>query len=200
MAEKEKKGRKGAPAAGPEKRGYVIAKDLKAAGPLVPQLRDAGFVKWAAGFADAADVMQWQDALLDLASEGYDFEKEDEAGEINRTVAWLLLVRSAKGYEDLIEDIVQAGDKDFNAAYKCIHNEFNRVTTSNLNALCVDLYQATMDGTQLNVRSFAASLVRKSRNELAPGNGFSELQLLAVFMKGLPMEYKELVQHRDWRP
>ena len=39
--------------------------------------------------------------------------------------------------------------------------------------------------------------MRKSRkiDELAPGNGFSELQLLAVFTKGLPMEYKELVQH-----
>ena len=54
-----------------------------------------------------------------------------------------------------------------------------------VNSLTVDLYQATMGGTQLNVRSFAASLVRKSRkiDELAPGNGFSELQLLAVFMK-----------------
>ena len=47
----------------PEKRGYVVAKDLKAAGPLVPQLQEAGYVKWAAGFADAVDVMQWQDAL-----------------------------------------------------------------------------------------------------------------------------------------
>ena len=47
-----------------EKRGYVIAKDLKAAGPLVPQLQEAGCLKWAAGFADAADVMQWQDSLL----------------------------------------------------------------------------------------------------------------------------------------
>ena len=77
-----------------EKRGYVIAKDLKAAGPLVPQLQEAG--KWAAGFADAANVMQWQDSLLDLLSEGYDFENEDEAGEINRMVAWLLLIRSTK--------------------------------------------------------------------------------------------------------
>ena len=63
----------------PEKRGYVIAKDLKAAGPLVPQLQEAGSVKWAAGFAD---VMQWQDSLLDLLREGYDFENEDEAGEM----------------------------------------------------------------------------------------------------------------------
>ena len=185
----------------PEKRGYVIAKDLKAAGPLVPQLQEAGYVKWAAGFADAANVMQWQDSLLDLLSEEYDFENEDEAGEINRMVAWLLLIRSTKGYEDLIEEEVQSGDKNFLAAYKNIYFEFNRVTTSNLNALCVDLYQATMDGTQLNVRSFAASLVRKSRkiDELAPGNGFSELQLLAVFMKGLPMEYKELVQHLSFK-
>ena len=123
----------------PEKRGYVIAKDLKAAGPLVPQLQEAGYVKWAAGFADAADVMQWQDSLLDLLSEGYDFENEDEAGEINRMVAWLLLIRSTKGYEDLIEEEVQSGDKNFLAAYKNIYNEFNRGTTSNLNALCVDL-------------------------------------------------------------
>ena len=116
-------------------------------------------------------------------------------------MAWLLLIRFTKGYEDLIEDVVQAGEKDFLAAYKNVHFEFNRVTTSNLNALCVDLYQATMEGTQLNVRSFAASLVRKSRKieELAPGNGFSELQLLAVFMKGLPMEYKELVQHLSFK-
>ena len=58
-----------------------------------------------------------------------------------------------------------------------------------------------MDCTQLNARSFAASLVRKSRkiDELAPGDGFSELQLLAVFMKGLPMEYKELVQHLSFK-
>ena len=32
-----------------EKRGYIIAKDLKAAGPLVPQLQEAGYVKCAAG-------------------------------------------------------------------------------------------------------------------------------------------------------
>ena len=91
--------------------------------------------------------------------------------------------------------------KDFLAAYKNVYFKFNRVTTSNLNALCVDLYQATMEDTQLNVRSVAASLVRKSRKieELAPGNGFSELQLLAVFMKGLPMEYKELVQHLSFK-
>jgi hypothetical protein len=139
----------------PEKRGYVIAKDLKAAGPLVPQLQEAGYVKWAARFADVADVMQWQDALLDLESEGYDFKIENPAGEINRTVAWLLLIRSTKGYEELIEEEVQSGDKNFLAAYKNIYFEFNRVTTCNLNALCVDLYQATMDGTQLNVRSKA---------------------------------------------
>ena len=71
--------------------------------------------------------------------------------EINRMVAWLLLIRSTKGYEDLIEEEVQSGDKNFLAAYKNIYIEFNRVTTSNLNALFVDLYQATMDGTQLNV-------------------------------------------------
>ena len=80
-----------------EKRGYTMAKDLKAAGPLVPQLQETGYVKYAAGFSDAADVMQWQDSLLD----------EDPAGEINRTVAWLLLIRSTKGYEDLIEDEVE---------------------------------------------------------------------------------------------
>ena len=59
-------------------------------------------MKWAAGFADAADVMQWQDSLLDLEGE-YDFENEDPTGEINRMVAWLLLIRSTKGYEDLME-------------------------------------------------------------------------------------------------
>ena len=91
----------------PEKRGYVIAKDLKAAGPLVPQLQEAGYVKWAAGFADAADVMQWQDSLLDLESEYYDFENEDPAGEINRTVGWLLLIRSTKGYEDLCSLVIR---------------------------------------------------------------------------------------------
>ena len=40
----------------PETRGYVIAKDLKAAGPLVPQLQEAGYVKWAAGFADCQRI------------------------------------------------------------------------------------------------------------------------------------------------
>ena len=92
-------------------------------------------------------------------------------------VAWLLLIRTTKRYKDLIEDEEQSGDKNFLAAYNNIYFEFNRVTTSNLNALCVDLYQATMDGTQLNVRPFAASLVRKSRkvDELAPSNGFSWL-------------------------
>ena len=134
MAEKEKKEKKGRrEEPRQEKRGYIIAKDLKAAGPLVPQLQEAGYVKWAAGFADVADVMQWQDALLDLESEGYNFKIEDPAGEINRTVAWLLLIRSTKGYEDLIEDVVQAGEKDFLAAYKNVYFEFNRVTTSNLN-------------------------------------------------------------------
>ena len=135
---------------------------MKAAGPLVPQLQEAGYVKWAAGFADAADVMQWQDSLLDLESENYDFEKEDPAGEINRTVAWLL-IRSTKGYEDLIEDVEQAGEKDFLAAYKNVYFEFNRVTTSNLNALCVDLYQARMEGTQLNVRSLTLGHAKPSR-------------------------------------
>ena len=129
-------------------------------------------MKWAAGFADAADVMQWQDSLLDLERDQYNFEEEgpvEDIKEINRMVAWLLLTRTTKGYEDLIEEEVQSGDKNFLAAYKNIYFEFNRVTTSNINALCVDLYQATMDGTQLKVRSFAASLVRKSRkiNELA---------------------------------
>ena len=61
------------------------------------------------------------DSLLDLVSEGYDFENEDDAGEINRMVAWLLLIRSTKGYEDLIEDVVQAGEKDFLAAYKNVY-------------------------------------------------------------------------------
>ena len=42
----------------PEKRGYVTAKDLKASGPLVPQLQEEGYVKWAAEFAVAAGVMQ----------------------------------------------------------------------------------------------------------------------------------------------
>ena len=55
----------------PEKRGYIIAKDLKAAGPLEPQLQEAGYVKWSAGFADASDVMQWQESLLDLESDNY---------------------------------------------------------------------------------------------------------------------------------
>ena len=170
----------------PEKRGYVIAKDLKAAGLLVPQLQEAGYVKWAAGFVDAADVMEWRDSLLDLESEYYDFGNEYPTGEINRTVVWLLLIRSTKGHKDLIEDEVQSG-------------------TSNLNALCVDLYQATMDGTQLNVRSFAASLVRKSRkiDELAPVNGFSELQLLAVFMKDClwsTRSWCSISPSRDWRP
>ena len=105
------------------------------------------------------------------------------------------MTRTTKGYEDVIQEEVQSGGKNFLAAYKNIYFEFNRVTTSNLNALCHELYQATLDDTQLNVHSFAASFVRKSRkiDELAPGNGFSELQLLVVFMKGLPMEYKELV-------
>ena len=109
----------------PEKRDYVIAKDLKTAGLLVPQLQEAGYVKWAAGFADAADVMQWQDPLLDLESEYYDFEHEEPAGEINRMVAWLLLIGTTKGYEDLIEEEVQSGDKKFLAAYKNIYFDFN---------------------------------------------------------------------------
>ena len=59
--------------------------------------------------------MQWQDSLLDLEGE-YDFENEDPAGEINRIimmVAWLLLIRTTKGYEDLIEDEVQSGERIF---------------------------------------------------------------------------------------
>ena len=80
--------------------------------------------------------MQRQDSLLDLEGE-YDLENEDPAGEINRMVAWLLLTRTTKGYEDLIEEEVQSGDKSFLAAYKNICFEFNRVTTSNLNACIV---------------------------------------------------------------
>ena len=44
MAEKEKKEKKGRREPRQEKRGYIIAKDLKAAGPLVPQLQEAGYV------------------------------------------------------------------------------------------------------------------------------------------------------------
>ena len=79
--------------------------------------------------------MQWQDALLDLESEAYDFDGEDPAGEINRMVAWLLLTRSTKSYEDLIEEEVQSGDKNFLAAYKNIYFEFNRVTTMILTSM-----------------------------------------------------------------
>ena len=116
----------------PEKHGYIIAKDLKAAGPLVPQLQEAGYVKWPADFADASDVMQRQDSLLDLERDQYTFEEETSGEDINRMVVWLLLTRSTKGYEDLIEEEVQSGDKNFLAAYKNIHFvEFNRVTTMN---------------------------------------------------------------------
>jgi hypothetical protein len=182
------------------KRGYVIAKDLKAVGEMVPQLKDEGYVKWSNGFKDAAGVMGWQESLLDLHSE-YEIDGESNSDEINRTVAWLLLIRTTEGYEDLIEEEVQAGQKDFVSAYRTIHYEFNRVTTSNMNALNMELFSATMEGTQLSVRAFAADLVRKSRkiNELAPGSGFNELQLLSIFMKGLPMEYKELVQHLSFK-
>ena len=65
--------------------------------------------------------------LLDLESEHYHFENEDPAGEINRMVVWLLLTRTTEGYEDLIEEEVQSGDKNFLAAYKNIYFEFNRV-------------------------------------------------------------------------
>ena len=45
MAEKEKKEKKGRrEEPRQEKRGYIITKDLKAAGPLVPQLQEAGYV------------------------------------------------------------------------------------------------------------------------------------------------------------
>ena len=50
-----------------EKRGYIIAKDLKAAGPMVPQLQEAGYVKWSADMKDASGVMEWQEYLLDFA-------------------------------------------------------------------------------------------------------------------------------------
>ena len=131
----------------------------------------------------------------------YEIDEESDSDNINRTVAWLLLIRTTKGYEDLIEEEVQAGQKDFVSAYRTIHYEFNRVTTSNMNALNMELFSATMEGTQLSVRSFAADLVRKSRkiDELDPGSGFNERQLLSIFIKGLPMEYKELVQHLSFK-
>ena len=152
------------------KRGFMITKELKAVGELVPQLKDEGYVKWSNGFKDAAGVMGWQESLLDLHSE-YEIDEESDSDNINRTVAWLLLIRTTKGYEDLIEEEVQAGQKDFVSAYRTIHYEFNRVTTSNMNALNIELFSATMEGTQLSVRSFAADLVRKSRkiDELDPG-------------------------------
>ena len=110
-------------------------------------------------------------------------------------MAWLVLTRTTEGFEDLIEEEVQSGKKDFTAVFKIIHHEFNRVTTSNLNALNKELFNAKMDG------AFAADLLRKSNKieEIAPGNGFTDLQLLTVFMEGLPMEYKELVQHLRFR-
>ena len=84
-----------------EKRGYVIAKDLKAAGSLVPQLQEAGYVKWSAGFKDAAHIMEWQATLFDLDNE-YKLDQDSESQEVNRTVAWLLLIRTTRGYEDLL--------------------------------------------------------------------------------------------------
>ena len=77
------------------KRGYVIAKDLKAVEGMVPQLKKAGYVKWSNGFKDAAGVMGWQESLLDLHSE-YEIDEESDSDEINRTVAWLLLIRTTK--------------------------------------------------------------------------------------------------------
>ena len=148
----------------------------------MPQLQKVGYVKWSNGLKDAAGVMGWQESLLDLHSE-YEIHEESDSDEINCTVGWLLLIRTPEGFEYLIEEEVQTGEKDFVSAYRTIHYEFNRMTTSNMNALNLELFNATMEGTQQNVRSFAASLVRKSRkiDELAPGNGFSELQLLAIF-------------------
>ena len=134
-------------------------------------------------------------------TQDYDLENEDDGDEMNRTVAWLVLIRTTEGFEDLIEEEVQSGRKDFTAAFKTIHEEFNRVTTSNLNALNKELFNAKMDGTELSVRAFAADLLRKSNKieEIAPGNGFTDLQLLTIFMEGPPMEYKELVQHLRFR-
>ena len=57
------------------KKGYTIAKDLKAAGSLVPQLKEAGWGAWLHGMKNAAVVIEWQDELLDLTGD-YDFDEE----------------------------------------------------------------------------------------------------------------------------
>jgi hypothetical protein len=174
------------------KKGYTIAKDLKAAGSLVPQLKEAGWGAWLHGMKNAAVVMEWQDELLNLTGD-YDFDEESSADEINKMVAWLLMLRTIKGHEDVIQEEIDTEEQDFNAAFI----QLNRATTSSMNSLCYELFGMTMQGSQLSVRAFAASLVKKSRKieELSPGQGFTQLQLLAIFSKGLPSEYKEVVQH-----
>ena len=66
---------------------------------------------------------------MDIKNE-YKVDSESPTDEINRTVAWLLLIRTTKGFEDIIEDEVQSGEKNFRSAYLLLHTEFNRVTTS----------------------------------------------------------------------
>jgi hypothetical protein len=178
------------------KKGYTIAMDLKAAGSLVPQLKEAGWGAWLHGLKNAAVVMEWQDELLDLSGD-YDFDEESPADQINRMVAWLLMLRTIKGHEDVIQEEIDTEEQNFNAAFIQLNKEFNRATTSSMNSLCYALFGMTMQGSQLSVRAFAASLVKKSRKieELSPGQGFTQLQLLAIFSKGLPSEYKEVVQH-----
>ena len=98
------------------KRGHIIAKDLKAVEGMVPQLKK-GYVKWSNGMKDAAHCMSWSEALMDITQD-YDLENEDDGDEMNRTVAWLVLTRTTEGFEDLIEEEVQSGKKDFTAVFK----------------------------------------------------------------------------------
>ena len=91
MAEKEKKEKKGKKEEPrQEKRGYIIEKDLKAAGPLVHNCRRQVMRSGLQGLLTLQTSCNGR-TPLDLESEGYDFEDETDADEINRTMAWLLV-------------------------------------------------------------------------------------------------------------
>jgi len=99
----------------PEK-GYTVARDLKVAGSLAA-IRLGCLVIWHA----------WQTLgdleVGDLEEEEYSYDAESLAHEIERTVAWLRMIRTSKGFEDIIDEEVQSNDKGFKAAFKCSNSE-----------------------------------------------------------------------------
>ena len=179
-----------------KKLAHLVGADLKAVKELVPQLEKDGFQRWHLAMTNIASMLSWCPELMDI-TKVYDMSSENETQVVDRTVAWMLMRRTIEGHEDLIETQLQAGTNDFNLAFKCIHDEYNRATTGHVNTMVRELFALTMTQSQTSVRQFSALIVRKANRLKTLGGGdTNEAQLLSIFMGGLPMpDYAALQQH-----